>query len=206
LTVNLVVIDTNADSSSYARLARLDSKQLENVLRTLDFSNRFADVLKVYMDGDLLRKILARIKGAPGSKLLEAVTVIHEYYNRVIKLFYNCVKDKIAEDNTTPKHRRRMEYGEKVFLDLKQCFLNHLKFSLLDRIGYTELFEEFIETHFPRWKLQVDQAEFGLSEIETSNLDFVRRLLQESGLMEIELQRDNSGDQEHAFDSKVQRT
>lgn len=152
-----------------------------------------------------MKKIADRIEDAAGSRLLEAITVIHEYFNRVIKLFYSCVKDRISEEGTTPKNRRKMEYGEKVFLDLKQCFLNHLKFSLLDRICYTELFEEFIEVHLPRWKLQVDHAEFGLTEVETSNLDFVRNLLQESGLMEIELQRANSDDKEAGFDSKVHK-
>jgi hypothetical protein len=175
------------------------------VLQTLDFRNRFPDVLKEYMDGELMKKIADRIEDAAGSRLLEAITVIHEYYNRVIKLFYSCVKDRISEEGTSPKNRRKMEYGEKVFLNLKQCFLNHLKFSLLDRICYNELFEEFIEVHLPRWKLQVDHAEFGLTEVETSNLDFVRNLLQESGLMEIELQRANSDDKEAGFDSKVHK-
>lgn len=173
------------------------------MLITLDFSNRFPDVLKAYMDGDLFRTVQTRLETAQGNRLLEAISVIHEYYNRVIKLFYNCVKEKISEESTAPKVRRRLEYGEKVFLELKQCFLNHLKFSLLDRIGYTEMFEEFIEVHFPLWKLKVDQAEFGLSEVESSNLDYVRRLLQESGMMEIELHKANSDDQESNLDSKV---
>lgn len=173
----------------------------------MDFSSRFSESLKSYMDVELMDKIQGRMaQTSDSTKLFEAISTIHDYYNRVLRLFFPFTKEKPVEEQLRDhKGKRRPDYGEKAFLDFKQSFLNHLKFSMLDKINYSALFQDFIQSQFPLWKQQADQAEFDLSSKETEDLGYVRRLLLEAEQQDETLQRTSSTDSVTKFDAKVAR-
>lgn len=181
----------------------MDAKQLEHTLRTIDFSNRFEDKLKTYMDNELVSVIVNRSQGPEETKpgLLEVITVFHEYYKKVLMLFFPLIKSDRTEESRDPKLKRKLEFKDKLLTDFKQAFLNHLKFSVLDRINYSDLFEEFITVQYPIWQRQIDQGGLDMNLTDSENLDFIRRLLQQEGILpDMEIENENN---QIAFDAGV---
>lgn len=182
----------------------MDAKQLEATLRTIDFSNRFEEKLKNHMDNVLLAGLVRQNSQDDESArldLLEVLSTFYEYYKKVLMLFYPLIKSERVEEPKDPKTKRKLEFKEKILTDFKQAFINHLKFSILDQIDYSGLFDSFISIQFPLWQRQVDQAGFDLSLQDSENLDFIRRLIQDSGhLPDMDIESDNS---HKAFDASV---
>lgn len=182
----------------------MDARQLENTLRTVDFPNRFEKKLKSFVDNELLTRVFRQRRGDNEEaeiSLLDSIAVFHEYYSKVLKLFYPLIMTERVEETKDNKSKRKLEFKEKLLTEFKQAYLNHLKYSVLDAIGYAALFEKFITLQFPLWQRQVDQSEFELSLTESENLDYIRRLLQDAGqLPDMDIESDNN---QLAFDSKV---
>lgn len=79
----------------------MGAKQLEKALIDIDFENRYEDKLKVYIDQSLVPSIQSRLEDCSGSKLVKAITELHDYFKRTIKFFAPFVVSQERVDEST---------------------------------------------------------------------------------------------------------
>lgn len=138
----------NIDSEHYLRLSRMGAKQLEKALIDIDFENRYEDKLKVYIDQSLVPSIQSRLEDCSGSKLVKAITELHDYFKRTIKFFAPFVVSQERVDESTrdgTKPRKEPDFKDKIFTDFKNTLTNHIKYCVMDTLDYDSLFMDFIQ-------------------------------------------------------------
>ena len=152
------IISRNIQSESYMKLCNMDTKTLETKFVEMDFTGRYEEKLVNFMNTELKQRVLThRSEIDPKRRFLLSMGEIHDYLKNTLMFFAPLIRQadnslsQFVEDGGSvlappvPKPKKKSSFREKVVSDYKASFTNHLKYSLLDDIGYESLLAEFIE-------------------------------------------------------------